>query len=69
MQHFSTCISYQNLPCDYWNEINGLNSEIITEVGLAIEKRVEERKIFMKKEEAGQAQITDSTAPACRALL
>ena len=31
-------------------------------IGLAVEKRVEERKAILEKAEAGQAQ-TDSTAP------
>ena len=40
--------------------IAGLGS---VEVGLAVEKRIEERKLLIRKEQVGQAQTTDSTAP------
>ena len=64
MQHFAICTSYQNQPCDFWKEIDGLNWDRVNEVGLAIEKRVEERKMFIRKEEVGQADTADSKAPA-----
>ena len=49
MHHFATCASYRNNPCDFWIEINGLNVDKINEVGLAVEKRVKERKLFLRK--------------------
>ena len=37
--------------------------EKIIEVGLAVEKRIEERKLLIRKEQVGQAQTADSKAP------
>ena len=64
MQHFAICTAYQNQPCDFRKEIDGLNGDKINEVGLAIEKRVEERKLLIRKEEVGQTKTADSIAPA-----
>ena len=55
MQHFATCASYRNQPCSFWKDINGMAYEKIIEVGLAVEKRIEERKLLIRKEEVGQA--------------
>ena len=63
MQHFATCASYRNQPCSFWKDINGMAYEKIIEVGLAVEKRIEERKLLIRKEEVGQVQTADSTAP------
>ena len=62
MQHFVSCTSYRNEPCKDWTEIYGSNNCVMKIIGLAVEKRVEERKAILEKAEAGQAQ-TDSTAP------
>ena len=63
MNHFATCSSYVNEACEDWATINGLDSEKITRVGLAIEKRFKERKKELEKTEVGQRHVTDSTAP------
>ena len=70
MNHFAICPAYRNQPCEEWKEVNGLNSEEIYRVGTAIEKRHEERKQILSKEQVGQAHLSDSRAPSnCRAML
>ena len=63
MNHFAICDAYRNQPCENWAEINELNSENIIQVGLAIEKRFEERTCILLKDEVGQAPTPDSRAP------
>ena len=63
MNHFAICDAYRNQPCEKWAEINELNSENIIQVGLAIEKRFEERTRILLKDEVGQAPTPDSRAP------
>ena len=46
-----------------WATLHGLDSEKMTKVGLAIEKRFKEREKELGKTEVGQRRITDSTAP------
>ena len=62
IQYFVSCTSYRNEPCKDWTEIYGSNKCVMKTIGLAIEKRVDERKAIIEKAEGGQAQ-TDSTAP------
>ena len=69
MNHFTTCSSYVNEACENGAKINGLDSENITRVGLAIEKRFKGRKKELEKTEVGQRRITDSPAQGnCWAL-
>ena len=63
IDHFTTCESYRNEPLPDWNLINGTATEIILEIGLAIERRVKERTHMIQKEEDGRASVADSTAP------
>ena len=62
MKHFVSCTSYRNEPCKDWTNIYGSNILELKRIGLAVEKRVEERKILIEKTEIGHSQ-TDSTAP------
>ena len=49
MDHFMTCTSYRNNPYGNWREINGNNVEHIEIIGIAVEKRKQERKYIIVK--------------------
>ena len=64
------CKSYESEPYADWKDTNGDIYEKQLKVGLTIENRFLERKIMLDKQEAGQSEDADSTAPGdCRAML
>ena len=63
MDHFMTCPQYENEPYKDWCKINGNETHILNEVGLAIKKRFEERETMLDKIEAGWALDSNSIAP------
>ena len=65
-----TCKSYESEPYTEWNDSNGDIYEKQLKAGVAIEIRFLERKNILQKQEAGQSEDADSTAPGnCRAML
>ena len=70
MDHFMNCKSYESEPYADWKDTNGDIYEKQLKAGLTIENRFLERKIMLDKQEAGQSEDADSTAPGdCRAML
>ena len=63
IDHFTTCGAYRNEALPNWHEINGTDRDNILTVGIAIERRVEERGQLIRKQEASRVPIADSTAP------
>ena len=70
MDHFVNCKSYESKTYRDWKDSNGDIYEKQLKAELAIENRFLERKIMLEKQEAGQSEDADSTAPGdCRAML
>ena len=63
IDHFSKCLAYQNEALEQWEQINGNETDKIIAPGTMIEKRIIERENILKKQEAGQSYISNSTAP------
>ena len=58
--------AYTNDPYSRWKNVDENDYMKQLEAGKAIEKRFLERKAMIEKQEAGQAQLLDSTAPGDR---
>ena len=58
--------SYTNEPYSRWKNVDENDYIKQLEAGKAIEKRFLERKAMIEKQEAGQTQLLDSTAPGDR---
>ena len=63
MDHFMIWSAYKNQPYINWRDINKINVETMKIIGVAVEKRKQERNSIIEKDEFGRAQNTDSTAP------
>ena len=70
MCYFMTCNAYTDDPYNRWKNIKENDYMKQLEAGKAIEKRFLERTVMIEIQEAGQAQLFDSTAQRdCKAML